>query len=158
MKEKIIHQFYRAFARKDYRTMAACYHPKVTFQDSVFEIKEKEVTAMWHMLCERGKDLEVSHSDVEVFGNVASANWVAKYTFLSTGRRVVNEVAASFIFKDGLIVTHTDDFDFHRWSTQALGLPGLFLGWSDFLKNKVRKQAADSLNAFISTHSEYQKK
>ncbi|MGB0347184.1 MAG: nuclear transport factor 2 family protein, partial [Balneolaceae bacterium] len=57
---------------------------------------------------------------------------------------------------DGLIINHQDDFDFWRWSTQALGFPGLILGWSPFLKKKVQKQALDSLNAFISKHPEYQ--
>ena len=69
---------------------------------------------------------------------------------------VINEVAASFIFKDGLIINHQDDFDFWRWSTQALGISGLIFGWSAFLKKKVQSEALNALNAFISKHPEYQ--
>jgi hypothetical protein len=111
---------------------------------------------MWHMLCIKGKDLIIHYSDVEYSANTASANWLAHYTFKATGKKVTNEIAASFIIEDGLIKTHTDDFDFHKWAVQALGFTGLILGWSGFLKNKVRNQAADSLNAFISKHPEYQ--
>ncbi|HPM68974.1 MAG TPA: nuclear transport factor 2 family protein, partial [Piscinibacter sp.] len=34
------------------------------------------------------------------------------------------------------------------WSRQALGTPGLLLGWSGFLKDKVRAKAAGNLAAF----------
>lgn len=153
--EELIHSFYEAFSRKDAIAMAQCYHPSAVFTDPVFELKEKEVPAMWHMLCEKGKDLHIQYSNIEVFGNTASANWVATYTFSSTQRPVQNEIEASFIFKDGLIIRHTDNFDFHRWSTQALGLPGLLFGWSSFFKKKVQKQATEALNVFISTHPEY---
>ena len=152
----LIHTFYSSFAQRDYNTMGECYHPEVIFKDEAFQLTRKQVPAMWHMLCERGKDLEIEYEHVEVSANTGSANWTARYTFSATKRPVVNEIAASFIFKDGLIINHKDDFDFWRWSTQALGFPGLILGWSSFLKKKVQKQALDSLNAFISKHPEYQ--
>jgi hypothetical protein len=136
--------------------MGECYHPEVKFKDEAFQLVGKQVPAMWHILCQRGKDLEIEYDQVEVSSNTGSANWVARYTFSATKRPVVNQIAASFIFKDGLIINHQDDFDFWRWSTQALGFPGLILGWSPFLKKKVQKQALDSLNAFISKHPEYQ--
>ena len=152
----LIHTFYSSFARKDFKSMGECYHTDARFKDEVFLLSGKQITAMWHMLCLRGKDLVIDYDQVEVSTNTGSANWVAKYTFSATKRAVVNEIAASFIFKDGLIYNHNDDFDFWRWSTQALGFSGLILGWSPFLKKKVQKQALDSLNAFISNHPEYQ--
>lgn len=152
----LIHTFYSSFAQRDYKSMRECYHHEAKFKDEAFELKGKQIPAMWHMLCVRGKDLVINYDQVEVSANTGSANWVARYTFSATKRPVVNEIAASFIFKDGLIINHQDDFDFWRWSTQALGFPGLILGWSPFLKKKVQKQALDSLNAFISKHPEYQ--
>mgnify|MGYP000423281271 CR=1 FL=1 len=50
---------------------------------------------------------------------------------------------------DGLIIEHRDSFDFYRWSRQALGVPGLLLGWSSFLQNKVRAQAAANLKRYL---------
>ena len=50
---------------------------------------------------------------------------------------VINDIIAEFKIKDGKIIKHQDKFDFYKWSRQALGFPGLFLGWTPFLKNKV---------------------
>ncbi len=61
---------------------------------------------------------------------------------------MLNRIDATFAFRDGLIVRHQDHFDFARWARQALGLPGLLLGWSSFLQNKVRAQAAAGLASF----------
>ena len=99
---------------------------------------------MWKMLCERGKDLEVSFSDIEADERSGRAHWDATYTFSAGGNLVRNSIDASFEFEDGQIVSHVDTFDFWKWSRQALGLPGLLLGWSGFLRRKVAATAASS--------------
>lgn len=144
----LIERFYSAFKIKDYATMAECYHPDAYFRDEVFELKGKEVAAMWHMLCKRGKDMTLEYSVTEQAGKI-SAHWEPKYSFSQTGRFVHNIVDAEFEFKDGLIIKHIDRFDFWRWSRQALGLPGLILGWTPFLRNKVSTMAMANLQKFI---------
>jgi hypothetical protein len=62
---------------------------------------------------------------------------------------VVNDVHASFRFADGKIAEHTDDFDFHRWSRQALGTPGLLLGWTPLLRRATQRKARASLDQFL---------
>ena len=144
--ESTIRRFYDAFAKRDGETMAACYADDAAFSDPVFpELKGDEVGSMWKMLCERGKDLEITYSDVEVDGDSGRARWEAHYTFSGTGRHVHNRIQASFRFRDGKIVEHTDDFDFWSWTRMALGLPGVLLGWSPMIRNKVRATAAKSL-------------
>jgi len=60
-----ITNFYTAFGQRDHQAMAACYHPDVRFSDPVFEdLQGDEARAMWHMLCDQGRDLEVSVSDI----------------------------------------------------------------------------------------------
>ncbi len=60
---QIIESFYTAFQHRDYAEMIACYHPEVHFSDPVFpNLHGKQAKAMWHMLCERGKDLQVTFS------------------------------------------------------------------------------------------------
>ncbi len=152
----LIISFYNAFAKKDFKTMGNCYHEKATFSDEAFKLKEKEVAAMWHMLISRGKDLEITFDNVVEKGDTVTAYWEAKYSFSATKRKVHNKIHAQFKFKDGKIIEHLDRFNFWRWSSQALGLPGYLLGWSSFLKKKVKHQAGNSLNAFISSHTEYQ--
>ena len=146
----LIERFYTAFARRDHETMAACYAADARFSDPVFQdLQGDEVTAMWRMLCERGTDLELSHSAVEAEADRGSAHWDADYTFSATGRKVHNEIDASFSFGDGLIVEHTDSFDLWRWARQALGPVGIALGWAPPLQNKIRGQARENLREFM---------
>ena len=145
---QLITRFYEAFSKRDGLTMAACYHPEASFQDGAFILKGEQVGHMWRMLCERGKDLTLTYSDVVADDTTGSAKWEANYTFSATKRPVNNLIESSFTFRDGLIYTQNDVFDFWRWSRQALGAPGLFLGWSSFLQNKVRAQAMAGLAAW----------
>lgn len=151
----LIEGFYAAFKNKDHRSMFACYHPEVYFKDAAFELNGKEAGAMWHMLCERGSDMEMSYSVTEKNGKI-TAHWEAKYTFSQTGRFVHNIIDAEFEFKDGKIIRHIDTFNFWDWSKQALGLPGTLMGWSSLLQNKVGSMAAKSLASFIEKYPEYQ--
>jgi len=146
----LIERFYRAFQQRDAATMASCYHPDVRFSDPVFpDLKGPRAGNMWKMLCERGKDLKIEFRDVRADDNTGSAHWDAWYTFATTGRPVLNRIDATFEFRNGKIVKHTDAFDLHRWAGQALGTPGKLLGWTPFLQNKIRGMAAKNLDAFV---------
>lgn len=57
--------------------------------------------------------------------------------------------------KEGKIVGHVDHFDFWRWSRQALGAPGLLLGWTPILRGKIRSRARGNLDRFLAAHPEY---
>lgn len=154
--KELIEKFYTAFQQKDYAGMIACYHPDIHFSDPVFtDLHGNQAKAIWHMLCERGKDLQIVFGDVQVDERNGRAHWEATYTF-STGRKVHNVVEAAFEFQDGLIIRHQDSFDLWRWTRLALGPMGLFLGWTPLVRNRVRGTAVHSLNVFIAKHSEYQ--
>ncbi|MEA2010855.1 MAG: nuclear transport factor 2 family protein, partial [Actinomycetota bacterium] len=61
----LITSFYEAFQERDHAGMIACYHPSIHFSDPVFtDLHGSEAKAMWHMLCERGTDLNVTFRDV----------------------------------------------------------------------------------------------
>jgi ketosteroid isomerase-like protein len=149
--ESLIERFYTAFAARDGAQMEACYAPDVVFSDPVFpNLHGAEAGAMWRMLTERGTDLRIELLDHEANGEHGSAHWRAHYTFTDTGRPVVNDVRASFRFgEDGLIVEHRDEFDFRRWSRQALGPSGLLLGWTPLLRSAVRRRARARLDEFM---------
>lgn len=144
-----IERFYAAFDRSDGDEMAACYTADVKFSDPVFpDLRGKQAGDMWRMLTEPDGDLRVELHEHEADETTGSAHWIARYTFTQTGRFVINDVQATFRFENGLIAEHTDNFDFHRWSRQALGPPGLLLGWTPILRNAVRKKAGARLEAF----------
>ncbi len=148
--ETLIRKFYDAFARLDGEAMAACYAPDVRFSDPVFpDLQGPRAGGMWKMLAARAKDFKLDASGFRADDRAGEAHWEAWYTFSGTGRSVHNVIDARFEFRDGLIVRHDDRFDFWRWSRQALGLPGVLLGWSPMLRNKVRAQAAKGLDLYL---------
>lgn len=148
--EKTIIKFYTAFANSDATQMCECYHPNIQFRDPAFGLlKGNEVCQMWKMLIERSNgNLKIDLSDVEADEHTGSARWVATYNFSQTNRKVVNTVAAKFLFQDGFIIKHTDDFDIWKWSKQALGFKGLLLGWTGFLQNKIQQRARMALKKY----------
>ncbi|TKD03962.1 nuclear transport factor 2 family protein [Polyangium fumosum] len=153
--QALIEQFYRAFQKRDAEGMIACYHPDVAFSDAVFVgLRAAEARGMWRMLCERGKDLTLEFSDARADDSTGSAHWEARYSFSATGRQVHNVIDASFEFRDGKIIRHTDRFDLGRWTRMALGLPGLVLGWTPFFQNAVRKKARKGLADYMAKNPE----
>ncbi len=150
----LITRFYTAFADLDSDTMAACYAPDAAFDDEVFTLRGRdEVAAMWAMLCsatkEKARDAwSLEFSAVSADDQQGRAHWEAHYRFGATGRMVHNIIEAEFKFRDGLIATQRDRFGFWAWSRQALGVPGVLLGWTPLLRNKVRKLAARNLMAY----------
>jgi ketosteroid isomerase-like protein len=147
--EQLIHHFYTSFQNRDAEGMVSCYHPEITFKDPGFgELKGEEAKNMWRMLLSRAQDLKIEYKDVKVEGDTGKAHWEAYYTFSKTGRKVHNIIDASFKFKDGKIISHIDTFDFWKWSSQALGIVGMLLGFTDFLQNKVQSQARELLRKF----------
>ena len=148
--QELLEGFYAAFARRDGDAMAACYTADATFSDPAFPgLTGREPGAMWQMLTTRSTDLVLDLRECRADGDAGTARWVATYTFTQTGRRVVNDVRSSFRFRDGLIAEQVDDFDFHRWAGQALGLSGTLLGWTPIIRNAVQKKARAGLDAFL---------
>lgn len=142
--------FYAAFAARDGEAMASCYAPGASFRDPAFgELSGEEAGDMWRMLTGRAEDLEIELREHTADAATGSANWVATYTFAQTGRHVVNDVRARFRFADdGRFAEHVDDFSFFAWSRQALGTPGLLLGWTPLLPALTRRKACAQLAAY----------
>jgi len=145
----LITEFYSAFQRLDAEAMSACYTDDVVFSDPAFgELRGRDAGDMWRMLTTRAKDFSLTFDQVRADERGAGAHWVATYLFSQTGRVVVNDIQARFVIRDGLICQHDDSFDLWRWARQALGMPGVLLGWSPMLQNKVSQQAFKGLRAF----------
>lgn len=147
----LVNRFYQAFSENDGKTMADFYDENATFQDDVFgKLNAAEVKAMWQMLTARSKDLVVTWTEPGVQGEYITTHWTAQYSFGPGKRKVVNEIDAQFLIRDGKIVQHKDHFNFYRWARQALGLPGLTLGWTSYLRHKVSNKALKGLRDYMS--------
>ena len=153
MSADLIRRFYEAFGAHDGDAMAACYAPDARFQDPAFgELHGAEVGAMWRMLTGRATDLRVELHEHEADGDQGSAHWTARYTF-STGRPVVNDIQARFLFRGGLIAEHVDRFDFGRWARQALGPMGIAMTVAPPLRAVVRRKARADLEEFMGSRA-----
>jgi hypothetical protein len=145
---KII-DLYDALKRRDGPAMGALYHAEATFRDPIFgQLSRADVVSMWHMLCERGKDLELDLVRSGVDGDRGFAEWEAYYTFAKTGNKIHNKVRSEFVFRGGLIYQQTDSFDLWAWLRMALGTSGRLLGWAPPLRSAVRKEAMRNLQTF----------
>lgn len=101
------------------------------------------------MLVERAKgNIKIEFKNISADDKKGSADWTANYLFSKTNRQVFNQIHAEFEFKDGKIIRHNDTFDIWKWSKQALGISGLLLGWSSFMKNKIQQNAKESLREY----------
>lgn len=147
---ELIKSFYTAFQNRDADGMNVCYSSDIIFSDPAFgTLHGSEVTSMWRMLCERGKDLKIAFGNLHADDHTGSAHWEAWYTFSKSKRRVHNVIEASFIFQDSKIRQHTDKFNLWKWSSMALGPLGTFLGWTPFVQAGVRKEARRGLDIFM---------
>lgn len=147
---QLVEKFYTCFQTRDAAGMTACYHPAIVFCDPVFgRLAGAQATAMWTMLCGRAKDLTITFGNVQADEATGRAHWEARYSFGKTGRAVHNVIEAAFVFRDGLIVQHTDTFDLWRWTRMALGPIGVVAGWTPMLQNTVRTDARRGLDKFM---------
>lgn len=153
MSKQLINNFYQAFLKLDSETMVSCYHDDIVFTDPAFgELKGKRAGAMWTMLCNNAKDLHIQFSNVEATDLEGKAHWDATYTFSKTGRKVVNSIDAKFVFKDGKIIAHSDNFSLYKWARQAMGIKGLLLGGTSFFRKKLQQQTNKLLDKFIESN------
>lgn len=150
--EELLKQFYTCFQRRDPDGMVACYHPNAVFSDPIFQtLKRERAAAMWHMLIGRSKDMEVIFSVIQADEQQGTAHWDARYTYSATGHKVHNVVDAHFRFQDGLILVHQDTFNLAKWASQALGISGRLLGWTPFMQQAIRRNAAQTLDTYGDT-------
>ncbi len=149
--KELIKQFYSAFAAGDHKGMIACYHDEVVFEDPAFgQLKGIKAAKMWEMLLSRKEATpKINFANIEVNETSGSADWTAEYIYGPKKRKVFNRIHASFTFKDGKIIKHTDNFNLWKWSSQALGTMGYIMGWTPFMKNKIQQLANSRLDKFI---------
>ena len=119
---RLIETLYTSLRDNQLNTAAACYADDANFEDIAFRLESRErILQMWRLVCSR--DVGVTFDSVLADDQQGSANWVARYTFTETGRKVINPTAAHFAFRDGLIVKHVDRCDAMAWATQAYSFP-----------------------------------
>lgn len=147
--EQVVFDFYTAFQNLDAETMVSHYHDSIIFEDPAFgELRGNNAKNMWRMLCENGRDLNISFAITGSQNDKVTAHWDAEYTFSRTGRFVSNSIDATITLLNGKIINHRDQFNLWKWSRQALGLSGLLLGWSPYFRKKLHVSTNSLLQKF----------
>lgn len=137
-------RFYDALARRDGETMAAMYAANARFEDPVFRLSGADIGKMWLGLMRRAREFSVAYTIAQAGRGWGTVECTARYLY--GGRRpVTNVIVGDLKLENGLIVEHTDRFDFPRWAAQALGLPGRLLGRFAFFRRVVSRKAARGL-------------
>jgi ketosteroid isomerase-like protein len=146
----IVEKFYQAFAGRDVEGMLRCYHEEIEFEDPAFgKLTGEKARNMWRMLLSGNKsNLQVTYSNIQTNGDSGSAQWIARYEFGPSGKKIVNEIASGFEFKDGLIIRHHDHFDLYRWARQAFGLMGFVIGWTTFFRKNLQRRTGELLERY----------
>jgi hypothetical protein len=54
--------------------------------------------------------------------------------------------------KDGIIIEHSDAFNYYKWCRQAYGLVGLVFGWSGYMHKKISLGARKQLRKYMEKH------
>ncbi len=151
--QQLIEKFYTCFKNKDYKGMHSCYASTAVFNDPIFtNLDAQKIKAMWQMLLSSSNQLSIEYSLSSASEKFVYVHWNANYTFSKTGKKVINRIKATFEIENGKIIRHTDNFNFYNWVKQALGLPGLLLGWTNFMKYKVRNSAKQNLIKFMKNY------
>ena len=156
----LLTKLFQCLNSHDSKGMAECYHETATFRDIAFKLDGRQkIHAMWDMICsdnERGKsDIVATVQELSANDTTGRAGVVDDYTFRDTGRKVHNKITSVFGFKDGKIVTQTDDCDAASWARQTFGgLKGFVAGHVGFIR---RRSAMKKLDMFIAAHPTYQR-
>jgi SnoaL-like domain len=161
----VVGRFFEAFAASDWQTMARCYHDKASFSDPVYpDLREERIVYMWHQLLggietsksKRGSKKSSSLNNLKLeyrvlFGDErkAQVQWTA--TYLYEKRSVSNQVLSTLAIWDDKIVRQVDEYNFWRWSRQALGLTGLAFGAMPWYQRSVQRSAQSRLEQAAGT-------
>lgn len=120
--------------------MASCHVENVAFDAPVFSLRSRRERGICRMLCAATQAKErdtwrLEFTYIQADASTGRAHWKAHYRFSTTGRLVHSIIDVRFTFHlDELIATNRDRYNFWRRSRQALGTPGLLLGWTPFLQ------------------------
>lgn len=147
--KKLLDNFYQGMQKQDSQAMNVCYHQDAQFEDPVFgRLDYENVTAMWTMLMSRAQDFSVEYTVLEAEENRGKVQWIAKYVFSKTGKKITNIVTSEIELKEGKIIHQVDTFNLRKWIGMALGFKGILTGWLPAVQNKVKTQALKGLQQF----------
>lgn len=105
------------------------------------------------LLSQKKESTIITFNSIQASSEKGTVNWIAEYFYGEKKRKVINKVNASFKFKEGKIIEHTDTFNLWEWTKQAMGITGFLMGWTSFMKDKIQATTNKNLDDFIQKDS-----
>ncbi len=149
--ETTIHLFFQSLEKRDYKTLQACYGKNAVYNNPVMGLLDTETTnAMWQLVCTCIPDLKTSYTDIqELDEEYATCLWEENYS--DNKNLIYKKNKAYFRFENGLIIEHTDGFNFYVWCRQTYGITGWLFGWTNFMQKRIQKKARKGLLELTNT-------
>lgn len=150
--ETTIHLFFQSLEKRDYKTLQSCYGKNAVYNNPVMGLLDTDTTnAMWQLVCTCIPDIKTSYTDIqELDEEYATCLWKEQY--INTGKLISKKNKAYFRFENGLIIEHTDGFNFYDWCKQTKGVVGWLFGWTNFMQKRIQKKERNKLIAYINTN------
>lgn len=154
----IVSVFLRHYQKHEFEAMHDCLDENVKFSDFAFDIKGKEVKAMWHWFCvpylERKKPIDVPEFEVvKSEDDVVLAKYQVSYLYGEKQRPVDYCINARFKLQNSKIVEQEDtfsnisQFDFAK---MAFASPFLqLLALTPLFRPVVKEKATKKLSQFM---------
>lgn len=158
--EDIVKKFFFCYKAHDYGGMQSCLDENVKFSDFAFDIRGKQVRAMWHWFCvphpPRKKPVYVPEFEVvKANSDAVLAKYRVSYLYGDKQRPVDYFTEAHFKFQDDKIVEQKDTFSSisqFEFAEMAFGFPLQLLALTPLLRIVVKKKAAEKLEQFMKDH------
>jgi hypothetical protein len=136
--------------------MQSCLDGDVRFSDFAFDIRGKEVMAMWHWFCvaypPRERPIAVPEFNVvEESGDIVLTKYRVSYGSGEDQRPVDYFIKSRFTLKNDKIVEQHDEFSNvseFAFAKMAFGFPTQLLAVTPLLRVIVRKRALEKLKQF----------
>ena len=156
----IVNDFLTHYQKHEFEAMHDCLDENVKFSDFAFDIKGKEVKAMWHWFCmgypPRPQPVEAPKFEiVRSEGDIVLAKYRVRYPYGEKQRPVDYFINARFKLQNGKIVGQEDTFSNisqFEFAKMAFGFPLQLLALTPLLRPIVKKKAAEKLSQFMNDY------
>src|SRR3954453_18623876 len=163
--EDVVSSFFSSYREHDYKGMHNNLADDIKFSDFAFDIRGKEVRAMWQLFCsatEARPPVEVPWFEiVESQADRVVTKYRVAYPFRDKTllgereRRVDYVIEAHLWLRNGKIVRHEDVSDIRTWARMAFGYPKCLLAGTAFFRDRVKQEASGRLKDFVKKQPAY---
>lgn len=147
---EVIKKFFTSLQEKKGDVLLSCYAPDAVFSDPLHGLLDAEMLfKKWHLFLEQAQELELTYGPITVLDDeYFTSDWAMSYAKSPMGKKLKVKLKGKSFFrlKDLQIIEHSDAYRFSTLIAQTHGWKGYWLGWTGYMKRKVKLEALEELN------------